>query len=251
MRIISPFQDVYDLQRTMFDNSAVWRRETSEVQVLAKPDEVLGYYFYATIADRNRRASRFRISVSPLFLAGEVHFLYTIIEGGDLPDATYDMIAPPVHDNYLTFNPEKCLAKLKELNVLNISTYSIPLGGDNLETRFEQIVYYIETEMKQHAKNQLAELRVPLAFVTDKVESSFAAKRKEFWNVSVNFCFNDLRLPWYQIEPNLYIMHQQLQQYIFGVLGTEQAEMVSTSDKDRLIAHGFDTVSSFRNMERS
>ena len=65
--------------------------------------------------------------------------------------------------------------------------------------------------------------------------------------IQTNIRFHQSGIPWQEIESNLYRLHQVLEQYIFGVLGTGEPDMITVSDKDRLAAHGFDTKTSFRN----
>lgn len=250
MRIDSRFKDVYDLQHSMRDDSQVWRRETQDINI--KDSQPLAYYFtaYQPDSDRARRDRGYSIGVEPLFLAGNVHFLYTIVSGGDLQEEVWGAFNPPMYEDFLTFSPDKFLARLQELNISRLSSRLTLFGAskDNLDKQVEKVVSHIENNLRAPVQALLEELRVPLALVTGSRGSSYASNIS--WDVSTNFCFNDLRLPWHEIEPNLYIMHQHLAQYIFGVLGTEEAEMVSTSDKDRLEAHGFNTITSFRNMER-
>lgn len=250
MRIISKFKDVYDLQHSMRDESQTWNRETQNIQV--KDDKPLAYYFTACVPDgkRNYRNKGYSIGVEPLFLAGSVHFLYTIVGGGELQEEVWGAFSPPVYSDFITFSPDKFLVRLKELKVTGLSAWSILFGvyNEDLDKQVDKVVSYIENNLRAPVQSLLEELRVPLALVTGYTGNIYS--KNMVWDITTNFCFNDLRLPWHEIEPNLYIMHQQLQQYIFGVLGTEEAEMVSTSDKDRLIAHGFNTVTSFRNMDR-
>lgn len=250
MRIISKFKDVYDLQGTLYDEEQTWNRVTEDIQV--KDNQPLAYYFNAYQPDekRARRERGYSVGVEPLFLAGQVHFLYTIIGGGELQEEEWGAFNPPMYEDFITFSSDKFLARLKELKVTSLGSMLGLFGssGKDLDKQFDKVVSHIENNLRAPVRQLLEELRVPLALVTGSTGNAYA--KTLVWDISTNFCFNDLRLPWHEIEPNLYIMHQHLAQYIFGVLGTEQAEMVSTSDKDRLVAHGFNTVTSFRNMER-
>ena len=58
--------------------------------------------------------------------------------------------------------------------------------------------------------------------------------------------------PWQEIDSNVYRFHQLIEQYLSGVIGHFEGTpvTVTTSDKDRLLAKGFDAVTSFRNMKR-
>lgn len=61
--------------------------------------------------------------------------------------------------------------------------------------------------------------------------------------------------PWlkaigFQKVKDAFTAYQELDSYIFGVLGVDANPIVQTSDKDRLVAHGFDNRVSFRNMKR-
>lgn len=54
----------------------------------------------------------------------------------------------------------------------------------------------------------------------------------------------------FQKVKDAFTAYQELDSYIFGVLGVDANPIVQTSDKDRLVAHGFDNRVSFRNMKR-
>lgn len=54
----------------------------------------------------------------------------------------------------------------------------------------------------------------------------------------------------FQKVKDAFTAYQELDSYIFGVLGVDVNPTVQTSDKDRLVAHGFDNRTSFRNMKR-
>lgn len=61
--------------------------------------------------------------------------------------------------------------------------------------------------------------------------------------------------PWlkaigFQKVKDAFTAYQEIDSYVFGVLGVDANPTVQTSDKDRLEAHGFDNRVSFRNMKR-
>lgn len=226
MRIISKFTDVYDLQNSLFDADRVWERKTEELTIKA-PDD--GNYMIM----QERRIVRMEgktgyFKVLPFFLAGEVYWLYHI----DVLDTQEK-----------TFSLDEALGILDE----NGWSTGFSLLDINRGKPKESILVWQE-EVTTKAKEALSELRVPLAVVDSLVPNDKDSNK--YFKVITNPRLHLSGIPWQSVEPNLYRLHQIIEQYIWGVLGTGEPDIITTSDKDRLAAHGFDTVTSFRNMKR-
>ncbi|WLW41115.1 hypothetical protein LPEKDOOE_00002 [Salmonella phage KKP 3953] len=111
--------------------------------------------------------------------------------------------------------------------------------GDVRETMRDMLV-----EAKPKAERILSELRVPIAYVKGIKKNDNDDVRN--FVIQTNIRFHQSGIPWQEIESNLYRLHQVLEQYIFGVLGTGEPDMITVSDKDRLAAHGFDIKNFFQ-----
>ncbi|AAX11980.1 ORF043 [Escherichia phage T5] len=94
----------------------------------------------------------------------------------------------------------------------------------------------------------MSELRVPIAYVKGIKKDDNDDVRN--FVIQTNIRFHQSGIPWPEIESNLYRLHPMIEPYIWGVLGTGEPNTITISDKDRLAAPGFDTVTSFRNMKR-
>ena len=226
MRIISKFVDVYDLQNSLFDADRVWERKTEELTIKA-PDD--GNYMIM----QERRITRIEgkigyFKILPFFLAGEIYWLYHI-----------DVLDTQVK----TFSLDEALEILEE----NGWSAGFSLLDINRGKPKESILSWQE-EVTPKAKEALSELRVPLAVLDSLVPND--KDNNKYFKVITNPRLHLSGIPWQEIESNLYRLHQMIEQYIWGVLGTGEPDIITTSDKDRLAAHGFDTVTSFRNMKR-
>lgn len=232
MRIISKLKDVYDLQGTMYDAERAWYREEVKevVNVSADFEQII---FYAEIL-RNRTSSGYggvnmgTLEVRPVLICGILRWLYGYHTG---------LGADAVHIQ--TFDP----VKVKE--VLEEQGYYLRMGWDmNTIEKIDARVRNATTT----ASSFLETFNKPIAMAWDAAKS----KTDPTVNITVktDFNFHAEDFPWQEIDPNLYRWHQTLESYIFGVLGQGEPKTESTSDRDRLIAKGFDAKVSFRNMER-
>lgn len=228
MRIISEFKDVYDLQHAMFDKERTWTRRTETIMV--KRDEALpslyrpSAYWYRGLAD---------IQYFPVFIAGVVHYVYAFQHEGKFYKSTVD--------------GDKAVEIAKEIGI-----NTMRLFGKNALDDIESVATQ-SVELKQLAYNLFRELKVPLGYINRVVNSVPDENSKQevpCYEVIVNPRLHNSIIPWTEIDPNVYRLHQELEQYLWGVLGTGEPDMLTTSDKDRLLAKGFDAVTSFRNMPR-
>lgn len=226
MRIISKWADVYDLQNSLFDPDRAWERKTEELIIKAPDDGNYMIMQERMIARVGEKKGYFKIL--PFFLAGEIYWMYHI-----------DVLDTQVK----TFNLDKALEVLKE----NGWSTGFSLLDINRGKPKESILSWQE-EVTSKAEEALAKLRVPLA-VLDSVVPNDKDSNKYF-KVITNPRLHLSGIPWQEVESNLYRLHQRIEQYIWGVLGTGEPDIITISDKDRLAAHGFDTVTSFRNMKR-
>ncbi|WMM34854.1 hypothetical protein MKLDHNNG_00047 [Salmonella phage EH1] len=226
MRIISKWADVYDLQNSLFDPDRAWERKTEELTIKA-PDG--GNYMIMQermIARVGEKKGYFKIL--PFFLAGEIYWLYHI-----------DVLDTQVK----TFSLDEALEILEE----NGWSTGFSLLDINRGKPKESILSW-QDEVTPKAKEALSELRVPLAVLDSLVPND--KDNNKYFKVITNPRLHLSGIPWQEIESNLYRLHQRIEQYIWGVLGTGEPDIITISDKDRLAAHGFDTVTSFRNMKR-
>lgn len=239
MRIISKFRDVYDLQQTMFDEDRVWHRETQTLSVNAteEAEKLLHVSREVYPVKPSTRALRVEAeyNVTPVFIAGEVHWLHSL--KGYRVGLSGKLI------NFKSFDMDKMFSFLEE-NGLQIRVHFFDKNPDNMKASIQDSL----AELKPKAEALLSELRVPLAIVDDIIRNKNDTTK--LFSIVTNFGFHDMGLPWQEIEPNLYRLHQLIEQYLFGVIGTGEPETITTSDKDRLLAHGFDFKKSFRNMGR-
>lgn len=228
MRIISEFKDVYDLQHAMFDKERTWTRRTETI--LVKQEQSLpslcrpGNYWSSNSSN---------IYYTPVFIAGVVHYIYEFYQN----DKFYAS----------TVNADRAAEIANELGIT-----SMRLFGKNALEDLESVATQ-SVELKQLAYNLFRELKVPLGYINRVIKAVPDENSKQevpCYEVIVNPRLHNSIIPWTEIDPNVYRLHQELEQYIYGVLGTGEPDMLTTSDKDRLLAKGFDAVTSFRNMPR-
>lgn len=232
MRIISKFNDVYDLQNSLFDPDRAWERKTEELLVKVTDDVEKNIVHNRQVFREGSLSFRgdFEYSVNPLFIAGEVYWLHEL------------SCWHPAF-SFKTFSIDAVFDKMEEMG-LHARSYLLDKNrGDVRETMRDMLV-----EAKPKAERILSELRVPIAYVKGIKKNDNDDIRN--FVIQTNIRFHQSGIPWQEIESNLYRLHQVLEQYIFGVLGTGEPDMITVSDKDRLAAHGFDTKTSFRNMAR-
>lgn len=254
MRIISKFTDVYDLQNSLYDPSRVWTRTTDTIKVLAKdsPKLVLKGYIDKK-PEYYLGRDYFVFYIQMVFFAGKVFPLYTIEYGGKKAPDYINQPGFPYEDFY-TFDFDTFASRVEVVGKSMTLAYNC--GISSFSTDIASVLKKLEAgilDLIEPATRCLEELRQPILLVDKQSFGLLEEKdtqQREYWEILTNFCFNELRLPWQEIQPNLYIFHQQLEQYIFGTLGNKEPEMVYTSDKTRLEAHGFSSKFSFRNMER-
>lgn len=232
MRIISKFTDVYDLQNSLFDADRVWERKTEELLVKVTDDAEKNIVHTRQVFRDGSLSFRgdFEYFVNPLFVAGEVYWLH-------------ELYCWHPAFSFKTFSLDTMFDKMEEMRLHARSYLMDKSRGDVRETMRDLLV-----EAKPKAERILSELRVPIAYVKGIKKNDNDDVRN--FVIQTNIRFHQSGIPWQEIESNLYRLHQVLEQYIFGVLGTGEPDMIKVSDKDRLAAHGFDTKTSFRNMAR-
>lgn len=226
MRIISKFTDVYDLQNSLFDADRVWERKTEEFTIKAPDDGSCVIMQQRPVALTGETTGYLKIL--PFFLAGEIYWLYHIDVGST---------------QIKIFDIDEALSILKENGWS--AGYSML---DKAIGKTKESILDWEKEVTQKAKEALSELLVPLAILDSLIPNE--KDNNKYFKVITNPRLHLSGIPWQSVEPNLYRLHQTIEQYIWGVIGTGEPDMITTSDKERLIAHGFDTKTSFRNMER-
>ena len=237
MRIISKVKDVYDLQGTMYDAERVWYREEIK-QVVNVPADFEQIIFYANLFEtvKNGKFGVYQLGtleIRPVLICGTLRWLYgyhTYRPNGGNTWTGY---------HFQTFEPAKVIELMEEEGL------SVRLGWET--NTIEKIDAYVRNATAT-ASAFLETFNKPIAMAWDAAKS----KTDPTVNITVktDFNFHAEDFPWQEIDPNLYRWHQTLESYIFGVLGQGEPKTESTSDRDRLIAKGFDAKVSFRNMER-
>lgn len=232
MRIISKFNDVYDLQNSLFDPDRVWERKSDEILVKVTEDVEKNIVHDRQVFREGSMSFRgdFEYRVNPLFVAGEVYWLH-------------ELYCWHPGFSFKTFNLDAVFDKMEEMG-LHARSYLLDKSRGNVRESMRDMLI----EAKPKAERILSELRVPIAYVKGIKKNENDDIRN--FIIQTNIRFHQSGIPWQEIESNLYRLHQVLEQYIFGVLGTGEPDMITVSDKDRLAAHGFDTKTSFRNMAR-
>lgn len=230
MRIISKFADVYDLQSSLFDADRVWERKSDEVTVKVTDKAEENLIHRRQVFGGRDEYSYSEYYIKPLFIAGEVFWLHSF----------YDRYGVA---NFQTFDIDKMFKHFEELG-LSVRIYFTDKDSNNVKATLQDAL----VESKAKAEKILSELRVPIAFLKS-MKKNENDEGKHFV-IQTNIRFHQSGLPWQEVESNLYRFHQQLEMYIFGVLGTGEPDTITVSDKDRLLAHGFDVKKSFRNMGR-
>lgn len=232
MRIISKYQDVYDLQHALFDSDRVWVREeeTLQVRVNESTENLVKRFAISTIKDSASLAihRHEHITAYPIMVAGEVHWLYQICswENG-VSKVDYSLSNEALE--------HKLLVGL-EMDVYDGFGSSRVQGLDQMFQKLK--------ELEPAALKFLASFNKPLAMITKVTDSEVDTTK--YFEVVTDFNFFKRSLPWQEIDSNLYRFHQVIESYIWGVIGSGEKQVIETSDLDRLKAYGFDEKISFR-----
>lgn len=231
MRIISKFVDVYDLQHAMRDESRIWERKIEVVYVRKQDNEDYGFY--------TRNYWYESLKVNFFFFCEEVYPLFTLKY---LDDDNNEQ-------TLITFDESKVIEIGEDIK-LGLS-YKYP--GDTFEKRFKSLMSEIN-EQKPRIKEMFIKFNHPLG-IYDWVEEALPDDTSTQKVKCHKLTFNPKlfgELPWQEIDSNVYRLHQRIEQYLSGVIGHFEATpaTITTSDKDRLLAKGFDAVTSFRRMKR-
>lgn len=231
MYIISPFFDVYDLQHSMRDPNRIWERKTETLNIRKKSNENYGMYF------ESGRYAKMRVEY--MYFCGTAYPLFILTpRWGE-------------HDNkvQITTIPSKAIeiAKLYGLNSLNYLYH-----GDTLEKQFEVLESKIKEELP-HIIQMFDKFNHPIGIYSSIGKTLPDSDSKQEVPCHV-LTFNPQLLnnyPWQEIDSNVYRFHQLIEQYLSGVIGHFETipKMVTSTDKDRLIAKGFDAITSFRKMK--
>lgn len=228
MRIIAKERDVYDLQHALFDADRVWVREEETFQIRQNK----GTSHLTKIINLSTKgelySSRERLIITPVLVGSELHWLFKI-------HYTFDK----QWENFQTFDPARLTQMLEERN-MEMHTGLVGGALKNVSQLMEQL-----KELESQAYSTLQSLNRPLAWIRKTIKSE--TDDTIYFEVLTNFSFHSHGLPWMEIDSNLYRLHQSLESYIWGVIGTGEKQVVETSDLDRLKAHGFDEKLSFRN----
>lgn len=225
MRIISKHNDVYDLQHSLFDADRTWVREQEVFQVrVNKETESLVKSF--SLNGENSYKFRKDLFCYPVQVASQIHWLYVLKFWDDSSNKELK-----------TFDAATIREFVVE-NELEVGNYFTKVKGmDQVQQKL--------LEVTPAAQQILNKLNVPLSMIRDVVKSK--TDDTMYFEIITNFNFNNEKLPWQELDSNLYRMHQEIESYIWGVIGNGEKQTVEVSDLDRLKAYGFDEKFSFRN----
>lgn len=230
MRIISKFMDVYDLQHSMRDESRIWERKTEVLYVRKQAGEDYGF----TTSWRNRD----HLTIQFFYFCSEVYPLFGL---------TYTIDG--VTEKLVTFNQEEVIQKGTELDL----SLNYEFSGNTFEKRFNKLMSTINEQIPR-IQEMFDKFNHPIGLYSwvrealpDEDSTQEVPCHKLIFNPRLMGA-----IPWQEIDNNLYRIHQRIEQYLSGVIGHFESvpKTVTTSDKDRLLAKGFDAVTSFRRMKR-
>lgn len=227
MRIITKERDVYDLQHAMFDADRVWVREEETFQVRQNKGTESLTRTINLHSKGDVYRSRERLLINPVLVGSELHWLFKI-------HYTFD----EQWKGFQTFDPAR-LAQMLDEREMEMHTGLVGGTLKNVSQLMEQL-----KELESQAYRTLQSLNRPLAWIHATIPSE--TDDTIYFEVLTNFSFHAHGLPWQEIDSNLYRLHQSIESYIWGVIGTGEKQVVEVSDLDRLKAHGFDEKYSFR-----
>ena len=232
MRIISKFFDVYDLQHSLRDETRVWERKTETIKVRKLDGEDYGY-----MTPYYRSAE---IILEYFYFCGQVYPLFTITPMW----GTYE------NKKVKTFLFDRALEVCKEYGITGLGYM---YKGDTLEKQFSSLEAKAKEDMVAVQK-MFDKFNHPLgvySWVRKALPDEDSTQEVPCHILTFNPQLMNF-YPWQEIDSNVYRFHQLIEQYLSGVIGHFEGTpvTVTTSDKDRLLAKGFDAVTSFRNMKR-
>ncbi|AFQ22203.1 hypothetical protein My1_044 [Pectobacterium phage My1] len=222
MQIISKFQDVYDLQHSLFDESRRWVRNSETVTMGIPLNACIALRsrdVYANIG-RNGITSKGSYTLMPVFICGVVHWVHSISVIGQEQFYTTN---PALAEKFL-LDSGVFIRDFRKREILK----SISLNGET--TR----------ELEKLCKT----LEAPIVMLSSVKEAEHGYTLIGEFIKCPSLIGNNI--PWQEIEPNLYRLHQSIESYVFGVLSQPEPIVLSTTEKDRLQARGFDSKASFR-----
>lgn len=228
MRIIAKNQDVYDLQHSLFDPDRVWVREEETFQIRVNKDTEC---MTRSIGIRDKDlygGNRDSILCTPMLIGGSMHWFFWLHMWKD--------------GNFIDLRTFR-LDKIQDLLDENNKEMHTGFVGGSLKN-VDQLAEILK-ENSPAIFRMLQSLNRPLVWIK-KVTSS-KTDDTSYLETVTNFNFLEHKLPWQDIETNLYRLHQTLESYIWGVIGSGEKQTVEMSDLERLKAHGFDEKFSFRN----
>lgn len=230
MRIISKYDDVYDLQHALFDSDRVWVREeeTVQVRVNAETEDLIKVFSVTDIVESYSWGTHNKLYAYPVMVAGSLYWLYQISAWRNGKCEVFE-----------TFSKDALADKL--LVELEMDVYD-GFGSSRVQG-LDQMFQKLK-EVEQKALQFLTSFNKPLAMVTKITKSEVDST--SYFEVVTNFNFFKRKLAWQEIDANLYRFHQMIESYIWGVIGNGEKQVIETSDLDRLKAYGFDEKISFR-----
>lgn len=239
MKIISKFHDYYDSAAAYGVSDQYWKR-LNDVTLRKDPD----------LEDIMHRALGWGGTPTILMFCGKAHalihlqgpgwppesFLVTKAEDFDIYRKIYEAhLNPPYPDRWPELDPKPSRWRSRE-------SYT--------EQGFDA---FIADVAKLDCEKYHREYNAPIIHITSvslNRESSYqdnTGRARRMVTVQTN---PGLKAIGFQKVKDAFTAYQEIDSYVFGVLGVDANPTVEISDTHRLEGHGFDKKTSFRNMKR-
>lgn len=239
MKIISKFHDYYDSAAAYGVSDQYWKRQ-NDITFRKDPD----------LEDILRRAAYWGGTPTILMFCGRAYAVIHL-QGPGWPPEIFLVTKPEDFDTYrgiytAGLNPPYP-GKWPELDPRPSRWRSRDTYGDFDFQAFMDDVSKLECE-KYHREYNAPILH--FTFVSMDQQTSYRDSTGRYRRMVTVQTNPGLKLIGFQKVKDAFTAYQELDSYIFGVLGVDANPTVEVSDVHRLEGHGFDKRTSFRNMKR-
>lgn len=220
MLIIKKYHDYYDSAANVgIDKTIVYERVISEL----KEQEIGFCNIHHARSFWSTMVASYSLTSYLLGFCGKTYIIYLLEEGNDTKKYfhTKDGIVSWLKNYY-----SKKGAKLYGLN-------------NDLKKIEEN---HIKWDNKEH-HDLFFKFKSPIFLVENNPHMSWIYAKNKTNKVIINPCLKDYEF--FKVK-DTYTAFQEIQSYISGVLGTNNKEIITISDKDKIVSHGFDPKWSFR-----